>query len=93
MSDRIYKIKPKYILREIAGEYLAIPLGAGGEEPTSQIIILNEVSSLFWSKLEKGATADELVAAVTAEFDVSAEEAAQDAAEFLESLEKSGFLE
>ena len=93
MSDRIYKIKPRYILREIAGEYLAIPLEGADDSATSQIIILNEVSSFFWEKLQQGATEDRLISDVTAEFDVSAQEATADLQEFLAMLEESGFLE
>lgn len=93
MSDRIYKIKPKYILREIAGEYLAIPLEGADDSATSQIIILNEVSSFFWEKLQQGTTSEQLVDDVTTEFDVSREEASADLQEFLTMLEEAGFFE
>ncbi|MBQ5592677.1 MAG: PqqD family protein [Clostridia bacterium] len=93
MSDRIYKIKPKYILREIAGEYLAIPLEGADDSATSQIIILNEVSSFFWERLQQGATEAQLVSDLTAEFEVTREEAQADLQEFLTMLEESGFFE
>lgn len=93
MSDRVYKIKPKYILREIAGEHLAIPLDGADGSATSQIIILNEVSAFFWEKLQQGATAPALVNDLTAEFDVTREEAEADLQEFLAMLEESGFFE
>lgn len=93
MSDRIYKIKPKYILREIAGEYLAIPLEGADDSTTSQIIILNEVSSFFWERLQQGSTEAQLVSDLTAEFEVTREEAQADLQEFLTMLEESGFFE
>ena len=52
MSEKTYRIKAKYIMREIAGEFLAIPLGAG-DGNTSQIVILNPVSKLLWEELQK----------------------------------------
>ena len=93
MSDRIYKIKPKYILREIAGEYLAIPLEGADDSTTSQIIILNEVSAFLWERLQQGTTAEQLASDLIAEFDVTREEAQADLQEFLSMLEESGFFE
>ncbi len=92
MSEKKYRIKAKYIMREIAGEHLAIPLGAG-EGNTSQIVILNPVSKLLWEELQNEVTLDELVDKVTASFDVSREEAQADTKEFLFELLQLGFFE
>ena len=53
-----YKVKPGYVLREIAEEYLAVPVGTGGE-----IVILNPVSKLLWERMQAPQTLDELTAA------------------------------
>lgn len=50
-----YKVKPGYVLREIAEEYLAVPVGTGGE-----IVILTPVSKLLWERMAGAATLDEL---------------------------------
>ncbi len=92
MSEKTYRIKAKYIMREIAGEFLAIPLGAG-EGNTSQIVILNPVSKLLWEELQKDITLTELVDKVTSSFDVSREEAEKDTKEFLFELLQLGFFE
>ncbi len=92
MSEKTYHIKAKYIMREIAGEYLAIPLGAG-EGNTSQIVILNPVSKLLWEALQKEVTLGELVDKVTSSFDVSREEAEADTKEFLFELLQLGFFD
>ncbi|MBQ4603719.1 MAG: PqqD family protein [Clostridia bacterium] len=92
MSEKTYRIKAKYIMREIAGEFLAIPLDAG-EGNTSQIVVLNPVSKLLWEELQKDVTLTELVEKVTASFDVSREEAESDTKEFLFELLQLGFFE
>ncbi len=92
MSEKTYRINAKYIIREIAGEYLAVPLGAG-EGNASQIVILNPVSKVIWEALQKDVTLNELVEKVTASFNVSREEAETDTKDFLFELLQLGFFE
>lgn len=91
MSEKTYCIKAKYIMREIAGEHLAIPLGAG-DGNSSQIVVLNPVSKLLWEELQKEVTLNELVDKVTASFDVNREEAEKDTKDFLVELALLGFF-
>ncbi len=91
MENRIYTLKGAYVLRQIAGEYLAVPISnEAGED--ANIVILNPVSQIIWSKLEKGSTFDEILNTITADFEVSKEEATADIKEFLDGLEQSGLL-
>lgn len=89
MDNKKYCLKPGYVLREIAGEHLAIPVCAGN---TSDIVVLNPVSALLWKELEAEKTLDDLVALLCGNFDVSKEEATADIKEFLDSLENAGIL-
>ena len=91
MENRIYKTKGTYVLRQIAGEYLAVPI-SGDANADANIVILNPVSQIIWGKLENGATFDEILDVVTTEFDVSKEEATADIKEFLDGLEGAGLL-
>lgn len=91
MENKIYSIKGSFVLRQIAGEFLAVPISTDAGEK-SGIIILNPVSHIIWGKLEAGATFDEILDVVTTEFDVSAEEATADIKEFLDGLEEAGLL-
>lgn len=91
MENKIYSIKGTFVLRQIAGEYLAVPISSNANDDAN-IVILNPVSQIIWSKLESGATFDEILAVVTTEFDVSEEEATADIKEFLEGLEQAGLL-
>lgn len=91
MDEKIYSIKGTYTLRQIAGEYLAIPINnEAGDD--ANIVILNPVSQIIWNKLEVGATFEEIMDAVLAEFNVEKEEASADVKEFLASLEQANLL-
>lgn len=83
-----YKVKSGYVLREIADEFLAVPIGTGGD-----IVILNPVSKLLWECLQAPKTIDELVSAVKAEFDVEEAVAKEDIVAFLESLKSNNLIE
>lgn len=91
MDDKIYCIKGAYTLRQIAGEYLAIPINNEAGDDTN-IVILNPVSQVIWAKLETGATFDEILDSVMNEFNVEKEEATADIKEFLDGLDHSGLL-
>ncbi len=91
MDNKIYCIKGTYTLRQIAGEYLAIPTcNEAGDD--ANIVILNPVSQVIWGKLEIGATFDEILEAVMKEFNVEKEEATADIKEFLSGLEQANLL-
>lgn len=82
-----YSVKKEYVLREIAGEYLAVPTEGGGE-----IVILDPVSRLLWEALEAPKTLDELTALVTENFEVDPSTARADIQDFLSSLEKAKLI-
>ncbi len=90
MKGNKYRIKPGFIMREIAGESFAVPVDA--ENGSSNIVILNPVSKLLWEKLREETTIDELVAAVRSQFEVDPETAKNDITDFIEELENNGFL-
>ena len=91
MENKIYSIKGSYVLRQIAGEFLAVPI-SNNVGDNANIIILNPVSQIIWEKLQNGTTFDEILGAVTMEFDVSEEEASADIKEFLDGLEQADLL-
>ena len=91
MDNKVYSLKGSYVLRPIAGEYLAVPISnEAGDD--ANIVILNPVSQIIWGKLENGADFNEILNAVTEEFDVSDEEATNDIKEFLNGLEEAKLL-
>lgn len=46
------KIKEGYLLREVAGSNIVVPIGEG-ELNFSGVITLNDVGAFFWRNLEK----------------------------------------
>ena len=90
MDNKTYRIKPGYVLREIAGEHLAIPVTA---ENSSDIVVLNPVSAILWNELETEKTIDELADKICSSFEISREEATADIKEFVESLVAAGVIE
>lgn len=86
------KINENFVLREVAGSWVVIPIGEKSVD-FNGMMNLNETGVLLWRELEKGAEKEELVSALTAEYDVSAEIAAKDIDEFVKTLEKAGCLE
>ena len=86
------KIKDGYILRTVAGSHVAIPIT---DEATGfqKSLRLNETGKFLWEKLGQDQTAEDLVAALLAEYEVSREIAGGDVARFLDSLRQAGLLE
>lgn len=90
MKNRKYSIKQGYVAREIAGEYIAVPVD---NSVGSNIVVLNEVSKFLWDELKSEKTFDELLNAMLANYDVSKEEAEVDLKDFLVQLEANGLTD
>ena len=84
-------INKAFVLRSVAGEHLLIPTGAAAAR-VQGLITLNETGALLFQKLSEGCCADALAAALTAEYDVSAEEAHSDVQEFLTHMRILGIV-
>ena len=86
------KIKENFVLRNVAQTWVVLPL-ADQTLDISAMMTLNESGVLLWNTLEKGADMDDLVNALTAEYEVSAEQARTDVEEFVVRLNEGGYLE
>ena len=86
------KLSGTFVVRQVAGEILAIPIGDTALR-VSGIILLNEVSRVIWFCLEQGAQLQDIVTAVTGTFDVSPEEATRNIESFLARLRELNLLE
>lgn len=90
MDNKKYLLKPGYVLREIAGEHLAIPVTA---ENSSDIVVLNPVSAILWTELETGKTIAELTDKICESFDINRDEAKADIVEFVNYLVEKNVVE
>ena len=79
------------VTRVIAGETLIVPI-AGGVADLEAIYTLNEVGSRIWALLEQPMTIGRIADLIRTEFDVSADVAARDVAEFVEMLRGAGLV-
>ena len=68
--------------RAIGGQTLVVPIRHGVGDLES-IYTLNPVAAFLWDALKAGATEAQLVDAVTAEYEVTRDQAARDVSEFL----------
>ena len=86
------KIKENFVLRQVAGSYVAVAVGAASVD-FNGMLTLNESGALLWHALEHGADRAALVAALTSEYEVDEAQAARDTDEFLKRLLEASCLE
>ncbi len=90
MAEKKYSIRQGFIVREIAGEFIAVPVDSSCG---NNIVVLNPVSKFLWDELRSEKTFDELVDAVLGKYNIARDEAADDLEEFLDQLKNGGLLE
>lgn len=85
------KVSDQFILRNVAGDNLLIPTGDSALY-VKGLILISESGVLLYNKLKGGCTKEELVTALTAEYEVSEQEAEQDTEAFLEQMRQLNIL-
>ena len=85
------KLKDEFVLRQVADTWVVLPVGKTSVSFNS-MLTLNETGAVLWRALEQGGDRQALAAALTAEYEVSAEEALADVDTFLQKLEQVGCL-
>lgn len=85
------RISKEFVLREIAGDYIIIPIGSTALE-FHGLITVNEVGVTLWKMLQEEVTVEQLVQGVLAEYEVEEEVAREDIQEFLDALVNGGIL-
>lgn len=84
------KLKPGFILRQVAGENVVIP--AGDALNLNMMITLNETGAFLWKQLEQETDENSMVTALLAEYDVSEEQARDSVDAFVAKLKEQDFL-
>ena len=85
------RVSDQFILRTIADEHLLIPVGQAAMH-VKGLIALSESGALLYGKLKEGCSREDLVRALTEEYDVSAEEAGRDTDAFLDQMRSLNML-
>lgn len=89
MNGRKFSVKQGFIVREIAGEFLAVPVDSSCG---ANIVVLNPVSKFLWDELKEEKSFEELLNALTSNYSVSQQEAEADLKDFLMQMLESGLL-
>lgn len=89
MNGRKFSVKQGFIVREIAGEFLAVPVDSSCG---ANIVVLNPVSKFLWEELKEEKSFEELLNALTSNYSVSQQEAEADLKDFLMQMLESGLL-
>ena len=85
------KRNPDFLMREVAGTMLVVPVGTATES-FEGMIALNDSGAFLWQLLEQEQTLDSLTAALVAEYEVSEEVARTDAESFVNRLISTGAI-
>lgn len=84
-------IVPGFVVRQIAGETVAIPAGEAARA-LSGLLALNGSGRLLFERLQTEQTADSLVQYLLEQYEIDALTAKADVAEFLGILRENGVL-
>jgi hypothetical protein len=85
--DKVYKKSDSVVSRKIANEFILIPIRQNVADLES-IYTLNEVGGRIWELMDGKMTMREIKEKIVEEFEVTAQEAEKDIAEYLQQLEK-----
>lgn len=85
------KISKDFILKEIAGEFIVIPVGKNLVD-FNAVITLNETGAFLWNQMQNDCDISHLIEALVSEFDVDEETAGADIDEFIKKLTSVGIL-
>lgn len=85
------RVVPGFVVRQIAGETIAIPAGPAARE-LSGLLALNGSGQTLFQLLQTDQTEDSLTQALLDTYEIDEATARADVAEFLEVLRASGVL-
>ena len=86
------KIKKGFVLRNVGGEFVVVPVGEMSKN-FHGMINLNETGAFLWEFYTQEHTVDEGVAAMLAEYDAEEEIIRRDVETFVDTILKQGFAE
>ena len=86
------KIKPGYMLREVAGCNVVVAIGVETMD-FGGMINLNDTGAFLWKLLENGATEDELLEKMLDEYEVSRDDAKLGISSFINKMREADLLD
>ena len=86
------KVKGEYVLREISGDYILIPIGKTALEMNG-MITMDEVGVTIWKGIEAEKTEKEILQKILETYEVDETTAKADMEEFIGKLKDAGLVE
>lgn len=86
------KIKEGFMLREVAGNYIVVPVGLKTID-FNGMINLNKTGAYLWEELSKGITFEALLDNMIEKYQVSKDIAESDLNEFIAKLKEKNILD
>jgi len=81
----------KVVSRVVANEAIVVPVRAGSGQ-ASEVYTFNECGTTIWSMIVAGRGPAEVAAHLASEYEISAEQAAEDTRQFLAELAEEGLV-
>lgn len=86
------KLKDGFMLREVAGQWIVVPLGERVVE-FNGLLTLSETGAVIWEMLEKECSETDLVQAILSDYNIDKETAKADIHDFVAQIKEKGLLE
>ncbi len=86
------KTKSGFILRALGDNYIIVPVGPEAQR-FNGIIKINETGKLIWEMLEKTATREELITAMTEQFEIDRATAERDVDVFVDKAARANLID
>ena len=81
------KLKKQFVLREIVGEAVLVPIGESAAR-FNGLLTVNELGKFIWENIESSKDEDELLQRILDEYEVDGDVAKDDLDEFLGKLKE-----
>lgn len=82
------KLKKQFVLREIVGEAVLVPIGESAAR-FNGLLTVNELGKFIWENIESAKDKEELLQRILDEYEVDRDVAKADLDEFLDILRKN----
>jgi hypothetical protein len=86
------KIKEGFMLREVAGSQIVVPVGKASESFRG-MITLNTTGAFIWKQLQNETDEDSIVKALLDTYDIKEEQAKEDVGMFITKMMDNNLLE
>ncbi|MCR5665892.1 MAG: PqqD family protein [Eubacterium sp.] len=89
--NRKYRISSGFVLRQIAGEYVIVPIDASSEI-SNAVMTPNETAGFLWNEFQEPSSIQEVLSRVEAEYEGDTEQITGDVIEFVMESVNLGIL-